>query len=200
MTSRPPEKKLSNIGRPTKNKDGTLQKPRTQRKGAFKKAKAPKPAGDEGKRGKGRPSILPQLSPELIASMITLLRDGNYLETAAAFVGVHKATLHAWLKQGAIDRSAGNFETPHADFHVSVEKALAEAEIRDNRVISTAATKNWTAAAWRLERRAPKRWGRRDSVDVGVGQSDTRKPMKQHFTLRIEDRTAARGPVDEGKK
>ncbi|HRN53359.1 MAG TPA: hypothetical protein PK788_07670 [Gemmatimonadaceae bacterium] len=203
MASRPPEKKTSNIGRPTKNADGSLQKPRTERKGAFKRPRKPKKGTDEatttpeGKRPPGRPAVLPTISPEVIGSMLTLLRDGNYLETAAAYLGVHKDTLHDWLKRGAKDRSSGNLETPYAEFHLAVEKALAEAEIRDNRVISQASSRNWTAAAWRLERRNPKRWARKDSLDVGLGQSKERGPVETRFTLRVEDRTAAKGAVNE---
>jgi hypothetical protein len=37
---------------------------------------------------------------------------------------------------------------------------MAEAEMRDVALIAQAAKENWQAAAWRLERKYPARWGR----------------------------------------
>jgi hypothetical protein len=42
-----------------------------------------------------------------------------------------------------------------------VEKAQAEAESRDVALIAKAASEDWRAAAWRLERKAPRRYGAR---------------------------------------
>ena len=44
-------------------------------------------------RGPGRP---PKISEDAIASIYSMVAAGNYLETAAAFVGVHRTTLHDW--------------------------------------------------------------------------------------------------------
>ena len=100
------------------------------------------------------------LEPELAARIITYLRAGSYLETAAAAAGVSKSTLHRWLQRG----SEG--EEPFAHFADQVEEALAASELRDLARIDKAADGNWQAAAWKLERRNPKMWGRREYTQL----------------------------------
>lgn len=109
--------------------------------------------------------------------IITAIRAGNYIETAAAYAGVNKSTLYEWLKRGEREkqRVAENSrygirksEEPYVEFSNAVEKALAEAEIRDVAIIAKAAQEQWQAAAWRLERKFPDRWGRKDKVDLSA--------------------------------
>lgn len=109
--------------------------------------------------------------------IITAIRAGNYIETAAAYAGVNKSTLYEWLKRGEREkqRVAENSryrirksEKPYVEFSNAVEKALAEAEIRDVAIIAKAAQEQWQAAAWRLERKFPDRWGRKDKVDLSA--------------------------------
>lgn len=116
----------------------------------------------------GRPT---KLTPELTVKICDMLRAGNYLETAAAYAGVDKATLHRWLKRGRqeierVETSGGKGkirknEQLFVDFCNSVEKALSEGEVRDLIIISNAAKSDWKAAAWKLERKFPDRWGRK---------------------------------------
>lgn len=112
-----------------------------------------------------------KLTPELQENVLKVIRSGNYIETACAYVGINKSTFYDWLKRGARekDRVAKNprarvrkDEQPFVDFSNAVEKALAHAEIRDVAIIGKAAEENWQAAAWRLERKFPDRWGRKD--------------------------------------
>ena len=51
-------------------------------------------------------------------------------------------------------------------FLTSVEKAQAESESRDVALIAKAASEDWKAAAWRLERKQPRRYGPRVAVSV----------------------------------
>src|SRR4051794_5885846 len=103
-----------------------------------------------------RPS---KLTDETASRILTALRTGCYMETAAAFAGIHKSTLHDWLKRGRSE-SKGRYR----EFSYSVEKALAESELRDLAVIARASERQWQASAWRLERRWPQRWARRSPV------------------------------------
>jgi transposase len=101
----------------------------------------------------GRPT---KLTPDLQRQVCDALRRGAYVETAAAMAGVSKVTLYGWLKLGAREE-----EGPHVEFLNAVEKAQAEAEMRDlDRVDAAAEGGTWQAAAWRLERRSAERWGR----------------------------------------
>lgn len=112
-----------------------------------------------------------KLTPELQEDVLKVIRSGNYIETACAYVGINKSTFYDWIKRGARekDRVAKNpkarvrkDEQPFVDFSNAVERALAHAEIRDVAIIGKAAEENWQAAAWRLERKFSDRWGRKD--------------------------------------
>lgn len=132
----------------------------------------------------GRPT---KLTPEIAQRIEQAVAAGNYLETAAAFAGISKQTLYKWLRKGARAKSG-----EHRAFVDAVEKALAQAEVRDvaniaraasgydvvrtkerittdgkvERMTETGREFSWQASAWRLERKYPDRWGRR--VDVAV--------------------------------
>lgn len=96
-----------------------------------------------------------KLTPEVQDRIVTAIRAGNYMETAAAFAGIARSTFNEWVRRGADEE-----EGPYAEFHDAVHQALASAEARDVALIGQAAQKEWQAAAWRLERRTPERWGR----------------------------------------
>lgn len=101
-----------------------------------------------------------KLTPKLQEQVVGYLRAGAYVETAAAAAGISKETLYSWLRRGAAD------EVPFAAFAEAVEEAQALAEMRDLALIGKAAETEWTAAAWRLERKFPSRYGRRQAVEV----------------------------------
>ena len=116
-----------------------------------------------------------KLTPELQEDILKIIRSGNYIETACAFVGINKSTFYDWLKRGARekDRLEKNprarirkSEKIYVEFSNAVEKALAHAEIRDVAIIGKAAEENWKAAAWRLERKFPERWGRKEKYSL----------------------------------
>lgn len=97
-----------------------------------------------------------------------MIRLGNYVETAAAYGNISKQTFYNWMRAGAKEeelREKGNPKTPGTDAYVKfvhdIEMALAESETRDVAVIHRASSTQWQAAAWRLERRFPQRWGRK---------------------------------------
>ena len=106
----------------------------------------------------GRPT---KFLPEIKDKILLALRGGNYIETAAAFSGVHKDTLYEWLKLGAAEEAG-----PYRDFSDGVEEALATGEMMDVQRVGNAAKDDWRAAAWRLERRHPKRWGRKEHIEL----------------------------------
>lgn len=108
--------------------------------------------------GAGRPT---KLTPEVTEKFLTALKAGSYIETAAAYAGIHKDTLYEWLKKGSRDQAEGHSRTSAALFSDAVGKAMADCEMVDLATIRKASKMNWQAAAWRLERRFPDRWGRR---------------------------------------
>jgi transposase len=111
----------------------------------------------------GRPT---KLTPEVTEAFLKALRVGNYLETAAAFAGIAKQTVYDWLRRGAREESRELIE-----FSDAVKKAQAQAEARDVAIIASAATRQWQAAAWRLERMHSDRYAQRSRVEQKVAHS-----------------------------
>ncbi len=103
-------------------------------------------------RRPGRPL---KLNRELIRQLVEQLEKGNYASTACFAVGVHPTTFYEWLRC-ADEPGAAEI---YVEFSYAVRGAMAQAEARDVAVIDAAAQAgDWRAAAWRLERRAPRRW------------------------------------------
>lgn len=122
----------------------------------------------------GRPT---KISKSLIDEFARVIKAGNYIETAAAYVGISKNTVYDWLRRGAREKERleknprakpKKSEAPFVEFSDAVEKALAAAEIRDVMLIGKAAETQWQAAAWRLERKFPDRWGRKERLEVAA--------------------------------
>lgn len=118
------------------------------------------------------------LDEEMFKKLVGLIRIGNYRNTAAAACGIAGSTFDAWLRRGA------RGEQPFAALADAVEKALAEAEAVKVQKIHTASDEHWQAAAWWLERTSPKKWGRKDALELS-GDQDA--PVKVHV-LKFGDK------------
>ena len=103
----------------------------------------------------------PKLDEVVTQRILDLIRAGNYLEVAAAAAGIHRTTLHRWIRLGR-EQKRGKYRR----FLNVAEKAQAEGESRHVALIAKAATDDWKAAAWSLERRAPRRYGARVQISV----------------------------------
>lgn len=99
----------------------------------------------------------PILTDDLIEKLSDAIRRGAYVEIACSLVGISKDSFYRWLKEArGISPSEQLLKLSDA-----VSKAMAEAEMKDLEVFSfAAASGNWKAAAWRLEKRNPRRWGK----------------------------------------
>lgn len=137
----------------------------------------------------GRPTILTE---ELQKRITDVIRAGNYIETAAAYAGINKTTLYDWMKRGAAEqkrvhetgRKPQKKELPFLEFSNAVEKALAESEIRDVTRIGDASRSDWKAAAWRLERKFPQKWGKKfQQIDANEDEKNLKMQILQ---LQIE--------------
>lgn len=106
-----------------------------------------------GKNKGGRPT---KLTPEIHEKIVSLMRAGNYLETAALACGLKPHTVRSWLREAANQKSGAKRK-----FLIAVREAMAEPETRDMSVIDIAASSDWRAAAWRLEHRYPQRFSKK---------------------------------------
>jgi hypothetical protein len=104
-----------------------------------------------------------KLTIEAHERIVSLLRAGNFRETAAAAAGIDARTLRNWLKRGA------DGEEPFAAFAADLDAAEAQAEARDVATIAKAASDDWKAAAWRLERKSRKHWGVKADLNLSGG-------------------------------
>ena len=133
----------------------------------------------------GRPT---KLTRELGDEIVAAIREGNYLETAAALVGVNVSTVRHWLRRGR--RQQGGL---HADFSAAVRKAEGYAEQQSLDRIRQAAERGvWVADAWYLERKFPARWGRWDRVthDVPSKANKAREAISRKEVRDLLDQAA----------
>jgi transposase len=112
-------------------------------------------------------------TPEKGAEIVGYLEEGALMETVAALAGLSKQTLYNWLRRGRRE------ESPElAAFSLACRGAMARSELNDLRIIKVAAmTGQWQAAAWRLERKFPDRYGRRS--DEGLIDKKVEKRLKE---------------------
>ena len=125
-----------------------------------------------------------KINEEIIFQIAKAVKNGNYIETASAYVNIDKTTLYDWLRRGRKERDRvrkdGRLrirkdEQIFVNFSHAVEKALAEAEMRDVMIIGKAGETQWQASAWRLERKFPDKWGRHRNVsDLDIEEQKAR--------------------------
>ncbi len=92
----------------------------------------------------GRPS---KYSRSVMARISRFVRQGLTREAAASLSGIAVSTLYDWQRK-------------FPEFYDAVKKAEAQLQASLVQHIEKASRKNWTAAAWLLERRFPEEWGR----------------------------------------
>lgn len=99
----------------------------------------------------GRPT---KRTPETEKRILDALRVGATRKDASLAAGISQDTFANWLSDSS-------------DFSDAVEKAESEDKLRMLAVITKASQEgNWQAAAWRLERKDPDNFGRRERQKV----------------------------------
>lgn len=93
-------------------------------------------------------------SPEIIQELIKYIETGNYVTTACQAVGISRKTYYEWLAD----------ETKSDISDEIIQKAEAKAIARNVVIIQNAAKESWQAAAWFLERKDYKGWGRKELI------------------------------------
>lgn len=109
-----------------------------------------------------------KITPEITQKIADFIEAGAWIETAVALAGIHKDTFYAWLKKGASEESG-----PYKDFSDQISKAAAQFEfdahstiLQFGRGVGNDGKPVWQALAWVLERKYPKRYGRRESLRI----------------------------------
>lgn len=103
----------------------------------------------------GRPS---KLNEDTKSRLLQAIRLGCTYDKACAFAGISYQTLRNWIKRGEQSTKGQYF-----DFVDELKKAEASAVVGWLAHIEKAAKDGtWQAAAWKLERRYPREWGKGD--------------------------------------
>lgn len=155
----------------------------------------------------GRPTKLTQ---ELIKQVCEGLLRGSYIETAFEWAGVPKETYYHWMRQGRARPKSIYGKLLH-----SASKAMAESEMYRLTLINRAATgskavygqdeegnrillepaikPDWKAAAWITERRNPKMWGPRQTIEHAMPEPEAKKSLEelQAEAKRLEEQLKA---------
>lgn len=101
----------------------------------------------------GRPT---KFTLEVRERILSAIRAGNYIDTAAQSAGICKDTFYSWMTKG----EARGAPREYSDFTDAVKKARAQAQVDALAIIQLAANSgNWRAAAWYLEKSFPDRYG-----------------------------------------
>ena len=133
----------------------------------------------------------PLLNAQTQDRIVSAVRSGAYLDDAASLAGVHRATLFRWIAQGRDAQQkleAGGTLTEKEqqvhDFCDAVETARAEAQLRNVAIIQKAANEGtWQAAAWYLERTNPRKWGRHETVEIGIADDEGVRTVSEIASL-----------------
>lgn len=108
-----------------------------------------------------------KLDDALTKKIVGYINMGIALDIAARACGVSRTQLHEWLSL------AHKGKQPYKDFLAAVDAAVAQSEINlATHIERSVLEKVWQAAAWKLERRFPQRWGRQDRAVIQQGISE----------------------------
>ena len=125
----------------------------------------------------GRPEKLTELCQKRIVQAIQI---GAPFYQAARYGGVSYRAFQAWMARGE-NESRGKYRT----FYLAVKAAEANAVVGWLVKIEAAANAgNWTAAAWKLERKYPELFGKRQVEITGAGGAPL--AIEHHHTHELK--------------
>jgi len=103
-----------------------------------------------------------KLSPEIQEQICKHISIGVPFKYAALACGISERTLYNWLERGKKEKRSKYFQ-----FLQAVKEAEARSIVRDIAILEKAAQEGkWQAVAWRLERRHPQDFGRKDEFHL----------------------------------
>lgn len=130
-----------------------------------------------------RPKALTEEVQKVILDAMAL---GLHFSPACDLAGICPDGVKYWMK--LVEDGAEHAQV-YADFFGRIKKAVAFAEVESLQTLKSQAP-GWQAQAWFLERRFPKRWGKRDKVEHST--PSTGKPVFAVTVIRETAKTAHR--------
>ncbi len=149
-----------------------------------------------------------KLTPALVEKFVSLLKAGNYFETAAGVCGVHVDVARRWMRIGRNhEHKLATQDEPIPDdgkiyvaFVNAVGEAISAGEARLVTLISKAAEKDHKAALSLLERRHAKRWGPRVNVAVQEELNAFLDRLEQRLDAATYERVLEAGLEDDANE
>jgi transposase len=93
----------------------------------------------------------------------------KFVDTIDIPEGISHDSLSDWVVNELVKTNTlSESDFKYASFSDAVSRALADSEYNDVVRMEKAGKEDWKAVAWRLERRFPDRWGRRDHLDANL--------------------------------
>ncbi len=165
-----------------------------------------------------------KLNEPLIDQLVQLIEAGNYIQVAAAAVGINPKTYYDWKRRG--EKVRHHLEETEQEMDPAqygddllpanvtpadwmsykmlcrVEEAEARAEAFAVLAVKKQMPEQWTAAMTYLERRHPTRWRRRqtiEAVDAGQGGIDEQALIEDPAAVELLHNALERLAVTEGE-
>jgi len=124
-------------------------------------------------------------TPETVQKITQAIELGATYELACGYAGIHYDTFNEWQKN-------------KAEFSDAVKAAEGRAAVKWLAKIEAAAAKSWQAAAWKLERRYPDKYGRTvQDHNVNVRREDIIQEIAAKYNISPADLIAALESGDE---
>lgn len=133
-------------------------------------------------------------SDEMINQIEEAMLRGLYIIDACNLYGVGRTTWYHWLKMG---RQFPDKYPQCVKFLNMVLRATSKVQDEFVKPIKTAAPTDWKAAAWFLEHRFPKQWGKRDQVDFNFNENDIEDITKKTEAELIDELESLDAAIDE---
>ena len=120
---------------------------------------------------------------ERLDQFLSLIRAGNYVNVACGYTGISESAIYAWGQEARQPDPRPKV----AEFVEALKEAQAFSEAAALQVVHRAANNGvWQAAAWFLERRAPRRWGRFDRHEVEVSSAAPGTSVREQLARSLE--------------
>jgi hypothetical protein len=132
-------------------------------------------------RKPGRPSKLTDKTKEALFNAIL---GGNTIRDACAYAGINHSTYTIWMQKGLEDLKADR-NTDYATFIIQTQEVLDMAKPRLVMSVAKGATNDPRLALTILERRYPKEWGIKASLDIRDRTGEPEEVSEDEFIRRL---------------